>query len=238
MAALARGARHWRRRWVPRLLDLAAFAYPQRCPACGAPARAATLLCETCLAERPPVPFELCARCLVRGREPVGCRAHPGRGVHAAWLYDEPARAFVHALKFGARPRLAAAAAPALAAALAAPHLDLVTAVPLHPVRGRLRGYNQAAALADAAAGALGVPFADGLIERVRVTGAQARLPGARRRANPAGAFRAPRPARLAGRSVLIVDDVMTTGATMDACLAALAAAGARGRGLVLAWAQ
>jgi ComF family protein len=218
--------------------SLAAFAFPQRCPTCGVPSSAARLLCGACRTAIPSVPYALCARCLVRGREPVGCRAHPDFTVHAAWLFDEPARAFVHALKFAARPRLALAAAPALAAALPAPRFDLIAAVPLHSLRQRARGYNQAAALADALAAALGVPYAPGLIERVRPTGRQVGRGAALRRAGLRGAFRLPRPAAARGRSVLIVDDVMTTGATLDACLGELAGAGARARGLVLAWAQ
>lgn len=220
------------------LAALAAFALPQRCPACGGPADPSRLLCEPCRAAIPVVPYALCSRCLVRGREPAGCRAHPGFAVHAAWLYDGAARAFVHALKFGGRPRLAAAAAPALAAALPAPRFDLVTAVPLHSLRRRVRGYNQAAVLADALSTALGVPYAPDLLARVKATGRQVGRGAARRRAALAGAFRIERPAAAKGRSVLIVDDVMTTGATLDACLAALAAAGARAGAVVLAWAQ
>jgi predicted amidophosphoribosyltransferase len=228
--ALGRGAR-------ARAADLAAFVWPQRCPACGDPAPAAGLLCAPCLRAIPSVPYSLCARCLLRGAEPAGCGAHRAYAVHAAWLFDEPARAFVHALKFGGRPRLAAAAAGALADAAPPGAFDLVIAVPLHPLRRRLRGYNQAGELADAVSGSLGVPRARGLIDRTRRTSPQARLPGLRRR-RLAGVFKVRDPRLLRGRRVLVVDDVMTTGATMDAVLGALAGAGALTRGLVLAWAQ
>jgi len=72
----------------------------------------------------------------------------------------------------------------------------------------------------------------------VRATPAQARLGPAARRANLAGAFEVRDPLVLAGRSVLIVDDVLTTGATLEACLAPLRKAGAEARGIALAWAQ
>jgi len=219
--------------------DLDAFAFPQACPGCGAPAEPARLLCAACRAAIPRLPVALCARCLGRGREPVGCVSHPSHVVWAAWVYDERAACMVHALKYGGRPALASALGEVLAAALpAAARPDLVLEVPLHPTRRRERGYNQAALLADAAAERLGVPRLSAALIRVRGTAPQARLDPLSRRANVAGAFRVRQPAALRGRSVLIVDDVVTTGATLEACLDALAVAGARPAGLALAWAQ
>jgi predicted amidophosphoribosyltransferase len=110
--------------------------------------------------------------------------------------------------------------------------------VPLHAARLRERGYNQSAALADALADVLGAPRLPGALVRVRATPPQARLGPAARRANLAGAFAIERPARLRGRRVLLVDDVLTTGATLDAALAALHDAGADAAGVALAWAQ
>jgi ComF family protein len=221
-----------------RAADAVAFALPQRCPHCGAPALARMLLCAACHAAIPRVPFDLCARCLAAGRSPEGCTAHPDAAVNAAWLFDDRARAFVHAFKFAARPALGEAVGPDLADAVPGRPVDLLLAVPLHPWRERMRGYNQAAVLARVAARALGVPLAAGLLVRTRRTRAQARLGPRARRRNLAGAFRVTDPAQVRGRRVLVVDDVITTGATMDACLGALAAAGARPRGLALAWAQ
>ena len=110
--------------------------------------------------------------------------------------------------------------------------------MPLHPARRRERGFNQSELLAEALADHLGVPHVPGLIERVRATPAQARLGPAARRRNLRGAFRVPHPSRLAGRRVLVVDDVITTGSTLEACLDALDSAGAHGSGVALAWAQ
>lgn len=224
---------------------LEAFALPQRCPSCGAPASAAALLCERCLDLLPPLAVPLCARCLARGREPAGCLAHPGHAVWAAWVYDERVALLVHALKYQGRPGLAPALAAALERALpagsragGAARFDLVTEVPLHEARRRERGYNQAAVLAEGLADRLGVPRLPGALERVRHTPPQARLGPAERRANLAGAIRVRQPARLAGRSVLVVDDVLTTGATLEGCLDALIGAGARPTGVTLAWAQ
>jgi ComF family protein len=219
--------------------DLEAFALPQRCPGCGGPAVPERLLCGACFERIPALSFALCARCLVRGREPVGCARHPQAQVWPALVYDERASLLVHALKYGGRPGLADALAERLARALpAALAADLVTAVPLHAVRRRERGYNQAWRLATGLASRLGVPALEDVIERVRHTPAQARLDPERRRRNLAGAFRVTEPQRYRGRRVLVVDDVMTTGATLEVCLGTLAEAGARPVGAVLAWAQ
>jgi len=222
-----------------RARDLEAFALPQRCPGCGAAAEPERLLCGACSGRIPALSFALCARCLARGREPVGCARHPLAQVWPALVYDERAALLVHALKYGGRPGLADALAERLARALpAALGVDLVTAVPLHPARRRERGYNQAWRLAVGLARRLGAPALEDVLVRVRHTAAQARLDPAERRRNLAGAFQAREPRCIRERRVLIVDDVLTTGATLEACLATLAQAGARPVGAVLAWAQ
>ncbi len=110
--------------------------------------------------------------------------------------------------------------------------------MPLHRARRRERGYNQAALLAAVLGEALRVPFAPGVIERIRATRAQARLGARARRENLASAFRVSRAEWVRGRDVIVVDDVITSGATLEACLEALTEAGARPTGVTLAWAQ
>ena len=219
--------------------SLEAFALPQRCPGCGRLAEPERLLCPDCFERIPGLSFAICARCLARGKEPVGCSRHADAQVWPALVYDERAALLVHALKYGGRPGLAHALAHRLARALpAALAPDLVTAVPLHPARRRERGYNQAWRLATGLASRLGVPAIEDVLVRVRHTPAQARLDPERRRRNLAGAFRVREPRRYRERRVLIVDDVLTTGATLEVCLGVLAGAGARPVGAVLAWAQ
>jgi len=228
------------RAWGRRSLDaLAAFALPQRCPGCGAPAAHEALLCADCRGRIPRLAIPLCVRCLVEEREPASCTRHRGRAAWAAWVYDERAALLIAALKFGGRPGLAAGLGATIAAALPPGFRpDLVLEVPLHPARRRERGYNQAALLADAVAGALGAPRLDAALVRTRATREQAGLGPAARRANPAAAFAVRDPRALEGRSVLIVDDVLTTGSTLEACLAPLAACGAAASAAVLAWAS
>ena len=216
------------------------FALPQRCPGCGVETPAERLLCARCVTRLPRLDVALCARCLCDEQPADRCRAHPGDAVHAAYLYDERVALLVHALKFGARPRLARAFAPALVEALPAERRRpaFVTAVPLHSTRLRERGYDQAGCLAEALADQLGVPFVPGVLRRTRATRAQSGLGAGARRRNVRGAFRVVRPAWVRGHEVLVVDDVLTTGATLHEVLRALRASGGRTAGVALAWAQ
>jgi ComF family protein len=136
----------------------------------------------------------------------------------------------IHAFKFGDAPELSE---PLVARAWESPAFararrpDLLVPVPLHPVRRRERGYDQAARLARAFARRAGTPEAL-VLARTRATRQQARL-GARERAlNVRGAFRVLTPALVRGRHVALVDDVVTTGATIAAAADALRTAGAR----------
>ncbi|MCC6652254.1 MAG: ComF family protein [Candidatus Eisenbacteria bacterium] len=228
LAAPLRTLAHW----------LTEFALPQRCAGCAAPIAGVRVLCGPCEARIPRLATPLCARCLVRGGDGSPCARHAGRAVFAPWLNDERATAVVHALKYGDRPALARDLGAVMAAAVPSAWRrgTLVTEVPLHPARRRERGYNQAELLSSSLADEIGAPHVPGLLRRVRATPAQARLGGEERRRNLAGAFAATRPGWLAGRRILVVDDVLTTGATLDACLETLERAGAKVAGVALAW--
>lgn len=106
--------------------------------------------------------------------------------------------------------------------------VDVVLPVPLHPVRQRERSYNQAALLAQALACRIGRRFDNRSLVRTRKTETQTRLDAAHRRKNILGAFSVVRPEWVRGRCVLLVDDVMTTGATLNECARTLKKAGAR----------
>ena len=104
---------------------------------------------------------------------------------------------------------------------------DFVTGVPLHAKRERERGYNQSDLLASGLGRRKGIPFRRGLLWRRRATATQTHLTAAQRVHNVRGVFQVPWPDRVRGARVVLVDDVMTTGATVNECSRALKAAGA-----------
>ena len=104
---------------------------------------------------------------------------------------------------------------------------DAIACVPLHPVKARERSYNQARLLAVVLGRQLEVPVAYRALERLRFTRTQTRLDAEERKRNVRGAFRAALPEWIDGRRWLLIDDVMTTGATVDECARVMKAAGA-----------
>lgn len=227
----------WRRAW--RLADQ--FIFPRACAACGDAMtdRDAGLVCGLCWARVARLPHPQCDRCghpNVRRGPCRTCGTLPAyvRAVRSyAWMPDPAASAIIAALKYEGWPGVAAAIGTRLAR-LRFP-VDVVreraalVPVPLAPDRERHRGFNQSRVLADSVARAWGIPVCDAL-RRTRVTASQTRLTPTERLANVHGAF-APVPAHVEtviGHHVLLVDDVFTTGATLNACAASLFAAGAR----------
>ncbi len=221
------------------LLDL---LFPPRCVGCKSSGR---ILCPACIAKIQPLKSPLCAHCgmpTTPGLSCQRCSYHHLRlsGLHSVSAYQEPLRSFIHAFKYEGKTRLAAPLGALLAHKYRASglHVDMIIPVPLHSERLRQRGYNQAQLLAVACATELGIPQSAALLVRGRPTAAQVHLSPADRQQNVAGAFLlAPAYARvLRGRKILLIDDVCTTGATLEACAAPLFAAGASGVwGLVLA---
>ena len=148
-------------------------------------------------------------------------------GCAAAYRYHGPAGSIVRNMKYRGVAALAEPMAEHMVRAyyfLLPTGDDLVIAVPMHPKRKRLRGFNHAELLARAVAGQLSLPFADALT-RTKNTVQQARLEDEDRRRNLKDSFAAGEEVR--GRRVLLVDDVYTTGATAQECARALRAAGA-----------
>jgi ComF family protein len=149
----------------------------------------------------------------------------------AAVRYDDVARALVHRFKYGDRLDLAPMMGRWMARAgreLTA-GADALVPVPLHWRRLWARRFNQSAALAKTIGSIAGVPVLTGALKRVRATQQQVGLSKAERADNVQGAFRVPpeRKAEVAGRRLVLVDDVLTSGATVDTCARALLRAGA-----------
>ncbi len=195
-------------------------------------------LCLECAASLPAPPEPSCVRCAGRrgGASPF-CADCAGkrfscRLIRAAAAHRGSAASLVHAFKFRGSQLAATAAGRHMAEALALrPELRgfaALTAVPIHPRRERERGYNQAEILAREIAAATGLPLLD-VLERTRAAAPSWKLGRVERRAELAGAYalRAGAPVLVAGKRILVIDDVAATGTTLEECAAALRAAGA-----------
>ncbi len=203
------------RKLYDQLLDL---VFPPRCPGCRT---RGVLLCARCT--------ERCRR--LRGDlETVAVRGRGNALLATAvglYHYDAPLREAIHTFKYRRRRALAGPLGALLVEALPGyvGGCEAVVPVPLHAGRLRERGFNQSALLAAAAGTALGTQVSDGL-RRIRATGQQVGMDRLAREANVRGAF-AWQGGSVPG-SVLLMDDVLTTGATMRECARALRAAGCR----------
>lgn len=155
----------------------------------------------------------------------------------ARYAYEGTVRAAILALKYRAHRRLVPFLASTLNQALEARpfSVDFLVPVPLGAARMHERGFNQSGLLAEALAAARGLKFEPDILIRHRETRQQARLPARDRLRNVAGAFSVPDSERVAGRRILLVDDVCTTGATLEACASILTEAGAEGVWAVVA---
>ncbi|MHA6264311.1 double zinc ribbon domain-containing protein [Arenibacterium sp. CAU 1754] len=216
--------------------------YPPRCMGCGTMVESDFGLCGTCWRDTPFIGGTVCDGCgIPLHGSPDGHRLdcddcmetpRPWDQGRAALLYKDRARRMVLALKHGDRAEVARPAGVWLARA-ARPFLKdnmLIAPVPLHRMRLLKRRYNQSALLAQALAHETGLACCPDLLTRTRATSSQDGKTAHQRFENIKGAIVAhpKRRHRMTGRSVLLVDDVMTSGATLAACSEACLNAGAR----------
>ena len=186
------------------------------------------LLCAACIAELPALP-ESCPRCALPSPAAAVCGSclnHPPHfdATLALWRYEFPCDRLVQALKYRARLALAGFFARNLASR-PIPEVDLIVPMPLHPKRLAERGFNQALEIARGFARHLGRPIEPRGVLRVKDTPPQTELPYEERAKNVRGAFLCK--LDLSGASVAVLDDVMTTGATLNELARALKRAGA-----------
>lgn len=192
--------------------------YPRRltCDLCGretrlAPSGPGAYFCPDCLTKLQPVS---------PSPEAFGYLD----GVQAGLLYNDAAAQLIHAFKYAGAKYLAESLCTFLPRPPAA---DWIIPVPLHPFRRRQRGYNQSQLLAQRLSRETGIPMQTKTLTRIRNTPSQAQRTHAERPGNVRDAFLAGR--GLQGSHILLVDDVITTGSTLDACALALRMAGAAG---------
>lgn len=229
----------WIQKTVAQALDA---VFPRTCPGCGrAHGRHDPDLCWECRADLSVIALPLCSRCgeAVHGRVDhdyvcQACTASPPpfRTARAAIHYNLLGKRLVTDFKYRHALWLERLLADLLETCIHTHYgdrsYDLICPVPLHPVKRRERGFNQSEALARALGRRLHLPLAARRnLVRMRMTPSQTRLTAGHRLTNVMGAFKAGPPETWAGKRVLLVDDVMTTGATVGACAKALLAAGA-----------
>jgi ComF family protein len=221
---------------------LFSLVLPDDCRICGDPLKKISRIpvCPKCLAAPEPLAAEyMCAACRAPFASPWPLDEHGlcglcRRGAHgfdAAYsygFYEGTLRELIHLLKYGKVPTLAGPLGRLLA--LAYPRdqrFDVIVPVPMHWRRRWDRGFNQAELLAQVLGRRIGVPVCRAARRR-RATPPQAGLTSARRRENVTQAFSVRKTGAVKGRRVLLVDDVLTTGATVGACALALKRAGAK----------
>jgi ComF family protein len=217
------------------------LVFPDDCRVCGEPLRKVSRIpvCARCLESTQSIDAEFfCAACRTPflNRFPLDesgrcalCRLGLAGfdQVYSFGWYEGPLRTLIHLFKYGGVRPLARVFGKYLKRALPVEReFDLVVPMPLHWKRRWDRGFNQAALLAREVARRFGVPVSK-VVRRSRATPPQAGLTHAKRRANVRGAFKVKRGTRLNGLRVLLIDDVLTTGATAAACARELKRAGA-----------
>jgi ComF family protein len=229
---------------LPQLIELKRIAldllFPRKCVGCG---REGEYICHSCRQLLTPITPPVCPRC---GRpQPDGILCHSCvdwqpriDGIRSPFVFDGVIRHAIHELKYRNLRALAVSLAEMLNDHLSSNPVpgDVLVPVPLHPKRWRERGYNQSGLLAIELRKLSGLPAVDDCLLRKQHTSPQARSASINeRRSNVTNAFVC-RDNRLQGKQVLLIDDVSTSGATLDACAAALKSSGAASVwGLVLA---
>jgi len=188
------------------------------------------ILCDACTAELPRLPQERCPRCAlptpnseICGRCLVNLPHYDS--TQSAFVYDFPLDRLVQSFKYGHQLALAGYLGQQIAALAEGIDADLIIPLPLHPARLRERGFNQALELARPVSRATRMPIDSRSCQRVRHTPAQAELPWRERVKNIRGAFHCT--ADFSGKRLVLIDDVMTTGASINECARTLKLHGA-----------
>jgi len=205
------------------------WVYPIGCVICGRECSPALPLCTTCRRRLPFFPDPLCPVCgefATPGRTHDDCESHAFGGLTRLWfagLFDDGYRLLVHALKYERQLSLGEFMGRRLGRRIlhhfaAGESSPLIVPVPLHPRRHKERSYNQSAVIAAGLGRVTGIPIAEDVLTRVRKTKDQTKLSPRERVANVRGAFAVRQARRISGRYIVLVDDVMTTGATLNEC--------------------
>lgn len=224
--------------------DILDFVYPQSCPICQKHlGRDEKHVCENCWKTLAILPAPFCPYCKSFFEEEESlvehgcvCLSKPKDrrilAVRSLGTFDEYYQKLIHRFKYDKKiplgKRLAARLGQAVAFNVDFTSCDLVIPVPLHRARHRERGFNQSEILAEGISEETKIPLAKDILKRRKNTEDQTYLSARQRAENVRDAFVVTKPGRVKGKNVILVDDVMTTGATLNECAAMLQKAGAR----------
>lgn len=199
--------------------------FPPRCVDCGGEG---SFICVSCRKAVRPLKLPICGRCgvpLFEGNLCSSCKWSPGKidGIRSLFLFEGAIRQAIYSFKYRNLKAIAPCLADLLWNYLEASPLpgEILLPVPLHPKRLRQRGYNQVALLSQELSKLCGLPVAEKSLLRLRDTASQTSLNPKERKTNTRGAFVCD-DQRLYGKRVILIDDVCTTGATLEACAVAL----------------
>jgi competence protein ComFC len=222
---------------APLLDPFLTLLYPPRCLVCKTLGEAA--LCTTCAAQIIPIPVPYCVTCGHPQEAPSHCThcaaRHPAyTRARALGAYDGVLRQAIHQFKYRDRPQLAvplggllADYAQTHAVELNGLRFDALLPVPMHAARKRQRGYNQSERLAHVLSTELSLPLVTDALIRPQPSRPQVGLTGEARRTNLRGAFTVKHAEAVAGKTLLLIDDVATSGSSLHECALALKSAGA-----------
>jgi ComF family protein len=210
--------------------DFVSLFFPRLCAACTHPrVKGEPIICSACLLELPYTDHHLDPKNLLYQRLSGFMPIHAAQAL-LKFSKDSRVQRLLYALKYGHQPDVGNALGELYGARLLqtdqAASVDLIVPIPLHPSRQRKRGYNQSACFAAGLASALHIPYSEKAVVRTIKTITQTRKTRLERWENVQNVFRVNVSREIAGRNLLLVDDVVTTGATLEACVRALTDAG------------
>lgn len=216
----------WRTYWN----DFVDLLFPRCCEACkGALVGNEYLICTQCQATLPRVESDSVAKAAVAAKF-VGYQGVKGVVSFLAFTKKGKVQNLLHALKYKGKPEVGILLGKMMAQEVREkglfPVADLIVSVPLHKKRRRERGYNQSDAFAEGLSEITGIPWSGNALARIRYTKSQTGKTKVERQENVKDIFEALEPQQIRGKRIILVDDVLTTGATLESCLNVLLRAG------------
>jgi len=223
--------------------DLLGFVYPQNCPICRNPLKGDEKdICEECWKALALLPSPYCPYCrtFLEIQDKIANHPCPNLtgskerrilAIRSLGTFDDHYQKLIHRLKYEKKIQLGQRLAQKLGESISEDRCfsgcDMVIPVPLHRARERERGFNQSEVLAEGISRAMGISLTKGILKRRKNTKDQTYLNAQQRAENVKGAFVVTRPEKINGKNVILVDDVMTTGATLNECARMLKETGA-----------